>query len=374
MRMRKTSFLSTCGCAVLALSASPASATTVQDLTRIKGHEDNVLTGMGIVIGLDGTGDTHRGSLIAARPYGELLRNYGNAAITLEELAQADAFAIVQVSMEIPPTGVREGDRLDVQIGTLFNATSLEGGMLVVSPLRLPLPDAPALLPLAVARGPVVIEGASPRTAVVRGGGQMLRDIRTNPLTAAGTMGLVLDDQYAGYPVASTIASAINDEFALDELGRIAVVEDAKNIKVLVPVADRPDPSVFIATLMTIAIDPSLIQTEARIVINEQQGIILVTGNVEIAPVGITHKGLSISPITPGPGRAGGGAGGPLAGAGTTGRWTGIDTIGRQSRSATRLLDLLAALDQLMVPVAEQIAILYELKKTGALHAEIVDK
>jgi flagellar P-ring protein precursor FlgI len=143
------------------------------------------------------------------------------------------------------------------------------------------------------------------------------------------------------------------------------VVQDAKNIKVLVPAVDRADPADFIATLMTIAIDPSLIQTEARIVINEKEGIILVTGNVEIAPVGITHKGLSITSITPGPG-------GP-AGAAPSGRWAGLDTIGRQSRSATRLLDLLAALDQLMVPVEDQIAILYELRRTGALHAEIVD-
>ncbi|MHC5008836.1 MAG: flagellar basal body P-ring protein FlgI, partial [Planctomycetota bacterium] len=112
MGTRKTGLLSTCGCVVLALGASTATATTVQDLIRIKGHEDNVITGMGIVIGLNGTGDTHRGSLIAARPYGELLRNYGNAAVTLDELARADAFAIVQITMEIPPTGVREGDRL----------------------------------------------------------------------------------------------------------------------------------------------------------------------------------------------------------------------------------------------------------------------
>jgi len=365
MGTKKTGLISTFGCVVLALGASTATATTVQDLIRIKGHEDNVITGMGIVIGLNGTGDTHRGSLIAARPYGELLRNYGNAAATLDELARADAFAIVQITMEIPPTGVREGDRLDVHVGTLFNATSLEGGMLVVSPLRLPLPDAPELLPLAVARGDVMLEGENPRTGIVRDGGQMLADIRTNPVSPAGTMGLVLANQYAGYPVATTIANSINDEFALDERGRIAVVEDAKNIKVLVPAVDRANPADFIATLMTIAIDPSLIQTEARIVINEKEGIILVTGNVEIAPVGITHKGLSITSITPGPGGS--------ARAAPSGRWAGIDTIGRQSRSATRLLDLLAALDQLMVPVEDQIAILYELRRTGALHAEIMD-
>ncbi len=52
----------------------------------------------------------------------------------------------------------------------------------------------------------------------------------------------------------------------------------------------------------------------------------------------------------------------------------GLDTTGRQTRQATRLLDLLTALDQLKVPVEDQIAVIYELKKTGALHAQIVDK
>ncbi|MHC4429987.1 MAG: flagellar basal body P-ring protein FlgI, partial [Planctomycetota bacterium] len=288
-------------------------------------------------------------------------KNLGNSVAGLDELERADAFAIVQVSMEVPPAGVREGDRLDVRVNTLFNATSLEGGSLVVSPLRLPLPDSPALEPLAIARGPVVIQGTNPRGGVVRDGGQMLRDIRTDPVTQAGTLTLVVKDQYAGFPVATTISSAINDEFALEGYAQIAVVEDAKNIRVLLPAADRARPANFIAALMTIAIDSSLIQTEARIVINEKQGIILVTGNVEIAPVGITHRGLSITSITPGPAGAAGGR-----------RWAGLDTTGRDDRIATGLLDLLAALDQLMVPVEDQIAIIYELEKTGALHAEIV--
>ena len=464
MRMQAGRLLLTISSAVLALGASTATGTTIQDLVRIKGHEHNVLTGLGIVIGLDGTGDTAKRSLVAARPYAELLKNLGNAvtsldelakadayaivevtmeippagvregdrldvyvetlfnatslrggrlvvsplrlplpdsaallpmaiargavvigrsaarpyaellknlgnAVTsLDELAKADAYAIVEVTMEIPPAGVREGDRLDVYVETLFNATSLRGGRLVVSPLRLPLPDSAALLPMAIARGAVVIEGDNPRSGVVRGGGQMLSDIRTNPVTQAGTMGLVLKDSYAGYPIATTLAATINDEFALDGYAPVALVEDAKKIKVLLPAADRANPANFIAILMTIALDPSLIQTEARIVINEKQGIILITGNVEIAPVGITHKGLSITSITPLPVPT------PAQPVYSTRRWAGLDTTGRQTRQATRLLDLLTTLDQLKVPVEDQIAVIYELKKTGAPHAQIVDK
>lgn len=389
MRTTKTRFQAALGGAVVALGATAAPGSTVQDLIRIKGHEHNTLTGMGIIIGLDGTGDSSKDSFVAARPYAELLKNLGNSVSSIAELMRADAYAIVQVTMEVPATGVREGDQLDVYVDTLFNATSIRGGRLVVSPLRLPLPDSPDLVPLALSTGAVTIEGDNPRAGIVRNGGQMLRDIRTYPVTPSGTMGLVIKDQYAGYPVATTIAAAINDEFALDGLDQVAVVEDAKNIKVLVPASDRRDPANFIATLLTISIDASLIQTEARIVINEKEGIILVTGNVEIAPVGITHRGLSISSMTPGPAgidpAAAALAGGGLDRAASTAlgvpdqsqaprRWTGLDTTGRKSRTATRLLDLLAALDQLMVPVEDQIAIIYELRKTGALHAEIIGR
>ncbi len=376
MRVKKRFFRLATSAAIVALSATTAQATTIQELVRIKGHENNVLTGMGMVIGLNGTGDDSRQALLAARPYGELFRNLGNAALSIAELAEADAFAIVQVTMEVPAVGVREGDRVDVYVDTMFNATSLAGGRLVVSLLRLPLPDSNELLPMALATGKVIIQGDNPRGGVVRAGGQMLTDIRAHPVTSAGTMGLVLKDQYASFPVAITIAAAINDEFALDGLSQIAIVEDAKNIKVLVPAVERRYPANFIATLITIAIDPSLIQTEARIVINEQEGIIIVTGNVEISPVGITHKGLSISSITPGfPAQQLPGFPGAATPARTMPRrWAGLDTTGRQSRNSTRLLDLLKAFDQLMVPVDDQIAIIYELRKTGALHAEIVSE
>ena len=352
--------------AIVALCATAAYGTTIQDLVRIKGHERNVLTGMGIVIGLDGTGDDSKKSLVSARPYAQLLKNLGNSVLSLEELAKADAFAIVAVTMEIPATGVREGDRLDVYVETLFNAESLAGGRLVMSPLRLPLPDSPDLLPLAMATGTVLIEGVNPRSGVIRGGGQMLQDIRTNPITSAGTLDLVIKDQYAGYPTATMLAAAINDEFALDGYPDVAVAEDAKNVKVLLPPSERGAPANFIATLLTIHLDPSLIQMEARIVINEKQGIILVTGNVEISPVGIAHRGLSITTITPEPVAT---VQQPIY---TDRRYVGLDTTQQQTRMSTHLLDLLSALDQLKVPVEDQIAIIYELEKTGALHAQIV--
>ncbi|MHC5022833.1 MAG: flagellar basal body P-ring protein FlgI [Planctomycetota bacterium] len=363
------------GCAILALGARTACATTVQDLVRVKGHERNTLTGLGIVIGLNGTGDESSRSRLVARPYAALFRELGNPVGLSDDLTEVDSYALVQVTMSVPATGVREGDRLDVSVGTLFNATSLEGGRLVVSMLRLPLPDAPELQPLAMAEGALIVEGDNPRTAVIRRGGQMLADIRTNPVSKVGAMTLVLDDQYAGYPAATAIADAINDEWALDGYSDIAYAEDARNVKVLLPEPDRARPAPFIATLLTIPLDSSLIQTEARIVINEKQGIITFTGDITISPAGITHRGLSISSLTgAAPGGAPGGAPAPAAGPGAGQRWAGLDTTDGTSRSSTRLGELLGAFEQLQVPVEDQIAIIYELQKTGALHAEIISQ
>jgi flagellar P-ring protein precursor FlgI len=354
------------GAAVLALCAGPASATTIQDLVWVKGHERAVLTGMGIVVGLDGTGDTAKDSLVAARPFAKLLTNLGNPVDDVTELAKANAFAIVSVTMEVPPAGVRDGDRLDVTVDKLFNATSLAGGRLFVSMLRLPGPDTADSPVMAFAEGPLVVDPAAPGTATIRDGGQMLQDVRTEVVARDGTITLVLRPQYAGFPVATTLASAIDDEFSIDGFSNLSVVEDAKNIRVHVPEEDRAQPAAFIATLLLIPIDPSLIQIGARIVINERAGIITATGDVEIGPVAITHRGMRLTSL--------GGGGAPPPGVPPADRrWIGLDTTTRPGETA-RLADLLTAFDQLQVPTEDQIAILYELRKTGALHAEILSQ
>jgi len=352
---------------ILALLARTAGAANVQDLVRLKGHERNVLVGLGLVVGLPGTGDTAKDAFVAARPFARYLTNLGNPVTELEELRRADAFAIVSVTMEIPPEGVREGDRLDIFVEKLFNARSLRGGRLVVSLLRVPGPDSPDLQPMAFAEGALVIEGDDDASAVIRRGGQMLADIRTNPVASDGTVTLVLKEQYAGYPVAAMIAELVNEpidpsaHYGSTPPPRLAWVEDAKNVRVRIPDSERANPASFLAWLMQVPVDPAMIRTPSRIVINERAGIISVTGDVEIGPVGITHRGMQLT--TAGPGGAGGGS-----------IWAGLDTTGGSGRTSTRLLDLLRALEQLKVPVDDQIRIIHELRRTGALHAEIISR
>src|SRR5690606_31114667 len=166
---------------------------------------------------------------------------------------------------------------------------------------RLPLPDALDLEPLAMATGSIIVEGSNPRSGVVRGGGQLLADFRTNPVANDGSITLVLKEPYAGYPVASVMAAAINDEFVPAGYPNIARVLDARNIQVMVPDVELKDPANFIATIMTLGIDPSILRTPARVVVNQRTGSIVITGNVEISPITISHAGLSITTITPPP-------------------------------------------------------------------------
>jgi flagellar P-ring protein precursor FlgI len=367
MKHWKSLILTRCLAAIAALSASfAAHGTTLQDLVRIKGHEPVMLQGMGIVIGLPGTGDSGRDARAAARPYAQLLKELGDPVGSVDELTKADTFAIVMVSMEVPATGARDGDRLDVHVETLFNAKSIEGGRLVVSPLWLPLPGQREKPPVALASGSIVVQTENRRSGLIRGGGQLVRDFPTAVVSPSGAMTLILKEQYAGYPIAAAVADVVNTDPSLSVYSDIASVVDAQTIRVLLPPVERADPAGFIATMMTLQIDPSLIRTEARIVINEKKGIIAVTGSVQIGPVAVNAAGLTITSITPAPEPT------PDNPAVTTTQWAGLDTTSQSSRASTRLVDLLRALEQLKVPTRDQIAIIYELKKTGALHAEIV--
>ena len=355
--------------AILALSAKTAAGTTVQDLVRMKGQDRVFVQGMGLVVGLAGTGDSSKESLVAVRPLSELLKNLGNPVGSLEELIKADAYALVNVSMEIPEIGAVDGDQFDVQVETLFNATSLKGGRLVYSALRLPAPHAANPPVMAFAQGAVVLEGDDQTSGRVRDGGQMVRDIKRNPVFN-GRVELVLKNQYAGYPMAARLADIVNSTFEFSGVERLAAAENAKSVHVLVPTAERKDPAPFIAALLSTPVDPSLIEVGARIVINERTGTILVTEDVEIGPVAVSHAGLTVTSMAPEyellglepP---------PLQ---PQSAWIGVGARKNIRGLPLHLNSMLETLRQFNVPVKDQIVIIYELERSGALHAEIISE
>lgn len=348
----------------LAAAARPSGATGIQELVRLKGQGETVLQGFGLVTGLPGTGDSGK-DLVVARPLAQLLQSQGNPVGNLEELAKAKSVAIVTVTCTIGRDGARQDDTVDVFVTALNNPKGLEGGRLFLTPLRGPLPGQGVF---AIAEGPLVIEGLNTRAARVRGGARLVRDIDMRTIAPDGTITLVIQPHAAGWTTAQLLASVINDHRqGLEQRAgaEIAYAADERTVRVRIPEAELPDPANFIADILSIRFDPSLLALPAKVVVNERTGVIVVTGEVQISPVILAHNDLVITTVTPPPTPT---PDNPLV---ARDKWTAIDTTNRQSDTA-KLEDLLRAFKQLDVPVREQIAILSELYATGRLHAQLV--
>lgn len=354
-----TRVLSLAAVLVTLLTTTPAFAVQVQDLVRIKGMETNKLVGMGLVVGLSGTGDGGK-FLPAMRPLANAMSRMVDGSTIAADLRDAKNVALVSVSCTLPATGVREGDRVDVQVSSIGPAKSLAGGRLFLMPLTGPLPDSPTF---AFAEGPLVIENpASATNGVVRGGAQLTRDVLAQAIDAQGRLTLVLNDSVASWPMASNIASLVNGVVSPDGPS-VARAIDAKNVIIEVPEYERADPAAFISNILVSYVDPSQIGDGAKVVINERTGTIIVSGDVQISPVIISHRGLTITTITPEPLPT------PAAPTRSTNGFVPIDP---EKRGGARLADLLQAFNQLKVEPADRIAILKEIHRSGKLHATLV--
>ncbi|MFI4860630.1 MAG: flagellar basal body P-ring protein FlgI, partial [Phycisphaerales bacterium JB063] len=195
----------------LLLSAGPAQATKIQDLVQIQGSVENIVTGYGLVVGLDGTGDAEVRS--AYRPLVEAIGTRLDENATLDELMDSQSVALVYVQARITAEGARRGSEVsDVTIVSIGDADSLAGGVLVETVLFGPGRDADAY---AVAQGRVsVTDEENMKHAVLRGGAQMLRDLPAVSLDHNNCLHLVLNENNASWPLAVQLAQVINGLFA----------------------------------------------------------------------------------------------------------------------------------------------------------------
>jgi len=342
----------------LAVTTCAAHATAIQELVRIQGQGDTILQGFGLVMGLPGTGDSGENAMIA-KPMVALLEQQG-LPISMADLKDSKSIAIVEVTCRIPAQGARSDDRFDVTIMAINNPESLAGGQLFLTPLRGPYATHGVY---AIAEGSIEIEGANPTVGKVRKGARVIKDILAPSISSDGSLTLVIQPHIAGWTTSQLISSTINqDRIGFDDdAEEIAFALDDRTVRVRIPPAEQRDPAAFIADILSIRFDPSLLSLPARVVINEREGVIIVTDDVEISPTILAHGDLMITTISE-----------PTApGAAGTSRWATLDTTSGEERSS-KLQDLLAAFKQLDVPVNDQIAILMELHRSGSLHAELV--
>lgn len=337
------------------LGSRIAYAVKIADITRIYGQQNNVLTGIGLVYGLKGTGDGGD-YMPAMRPLQAMLEKYNNPA-TLQELSKSANVALVTVTVTLPSNGVRRGDRFDCQVTTLGAAGSLRGGQLIMTPLT----AKPGGVVYGLANGTVVIEDSStPTGGVIKGGFQSETNLSQPMIQGGRFITFIIDDAHASWGLASTMAKLINEaEAPSGEL--IAVARDPRTIEVTIPDSERQYPDSFIARIQRLPLP--LIQQEARVVINTKTSTIIVTGDVEISPVVVSYKGLTITTITPKPIPN---ERNPIPVSLTS---VPVET---GATGGAKLQDLVNALEQLRVPTDDRINIIKELHKSGKLHARLI--
>ena len=350
---------------LLALVAQLPAATTVNEIARIQGQGELELHCMGLVVGLaPGAGDSAK-DLALARPLQQVYINSGNPVL-IDDLKNAKAIAIVNVSCRIPEGGARADDRIDVQVSAFYGAKSLAGGRLFLCALQGPLPHDPVF---AIAEGPVILEGSSTTTGRVRDGARIIRDVKTGIVNDSFT--LVLRPPYAGWAAASEVAGTITQNIygkngkALAGLPQIATVLDDRSIRIDIPPTERSATAAFVGDVLSTPINITLLKLPAQVIYNEAAGRIVVTGDVEISPVAITQSDLTITTTVPPPSPT---PDNPLV---ETKTWAGIAPGAKDSDKA-RLQDLLNAFNQLKMPVKDQIGILQMLERTGKLHAKVI--
>lgn len=355
---------------VLAMSIAGSSYAEDQlmlrDICRLKGLESNTLQGLGLVVGLKGTGDgkmkpTTRALARMMQVMGSNIATDAQGLPKIEELAEANNIALVLVTAEVPQAGAQQGDTVDCTISAI-SAKSLEGGTLMLTPLLGPRADRPTVY--ALAQGKITIPNpAIPTGGTVHKGCKMEATIRNN-FVADNKITLIVDSDVSSFSIAQNIEDEINnlnrsglsglnsiDQGGSGEQLMIAQAIDPHHIEVTIPKYYRNSPVKFISLIMDVQL--RYVQNARRVVINESEGVVIVGEDVLIAPVAITHKNLTIEAR---PGQD---------------AFVGVD-IENPNQPRAKLKNLTEALNKLDVPTDDVISIIKALKAQGVLYGELV--
>ncbi|MGB0767509.1 MAG: flagellar basal body P-ring protein FlgI, partial [Phycisphaeraceae bacterium] len=191
-------------------------------------------------------------------------------------------------------------------------------------------------------------------------------DVPSMNLDRNNRITLVLQENKASWELANFIAEAINGVMVLSiDAEPIAHAVDQKNVIVQVPDEALPNLSSFITQIMGTTIDSEIASGGARVIINRAEGTIAMTRDVELSPVIISHKGMTIQIVTPEPEPD---PNNPRV------ENVPFAVIDPDNRGGTGLRQLLDALNTLNVPSEDRIAIIKEIHDLGVLHAELIYK
>jgi flagellar P-ring protein precursor FlgI len=342
--------------AILAVATPAYANLRIGDICRIKGQEENVLHGIGLVVGLRGTGDgDNKTTQRALAHYMELLgHRVGTNAQgqpMLEELKNVKNVAMVFVTVTVPPGGAQQGDNLDCTISAI-SAKSIEGGQLMLTELYGPLPGDKTVY--ALAKGLVSIDDPErPQTGRVPLGCQLERKIE-NEFIKDGKLVLVINKDHAAFQTTAHLESAINQEpdFVGSVSGQgVAKAIDQVQIEITIPAIFADSPALFASLLLDTRIYRP--QYDTRVIINERKQAVIIGADVEIGPVAVMHKNRLIQ-----------------VGDALVNEAVAFDPAADATKP--RLTALVDALNDLKVPAEDVISIIKMLKHKRALFGELI--
>jgi flagellar P-ring protein precursor FlgI len=278
-------------CAGLCVTASAA---RIRDLCEIQGARDNELVGIGLVVGLAGTGDGASAALTAQQ---HLLDRIGFEMQNAKDLSSKNS-ALVMVTATIEAFA-KEGIHTDVKVDSIGDAKSLEGGMLLMTQLK--YPGDPSETVYAVAQGAVSVGGFNADA----GGGTSTRKNHVAsgripqgatienevPSTITDGQRILLLLKKPDFSTAFSVQEAVNKVLGADT----ALALGGGTVRVTIPVNQRDELVSFIVQLQNIE---AAVDVPTRVVLNERTGTIVVGGDVMIKPCHVAHGGLTIKIVS----------------------------------------------------------------------------
>lgn len=270
------------------LAANDAQAVRIKDLASVKGVRNNQLIGYGLVVGLDGTGDGNKASF-TTQALVNMLKGMGIPVN--ENDIKVKNVAGVLVTATLPPF-VKAGQSLDVVLSSLGDASSLQGGTLVVTPLK-GLDDQI----YAIAQGPISIGGFQTAGTPAEGtqanhltvaripdGATVEREV---PVSFTGKKEITLSLNSSDFTTVSRLSAAINSYLN----GSFATAVDGATVSIQIPENMQEQQIGFIAAIENLEVNPD---STAKVVIDERTGTIVMGENVRISNLALSHGNLSI--------------------------------------------------------------------------------
>jgi flagellar P-ring protein precursor FlgI len=274
---------------LLACLALPAyAAQPLRNLVSVEGVRDNPLVGYGLVVGLNGSGDSSQVKY-SGQSVANLLKQFG---VKLPDGTEAKNrnVAAVMVSAVFPP-GYRRGQSIDVTVSSLGDAKSLRGGTLLLTQLRAADNEVYAL-----AQGNMVVGGLSatgksgssvtvntPTSGRIPNGAQVEREIGTDLATRPQVL---LRLRTPHFETATNVVNAINRRF-----GPVATTSDGTSVEVVAP-ANPTERVAFVAKLESLTVEPGI--EVPKVVFNSRTGTVVIADGLRVKAAAVTHGSLKV--------------------------------------------------------------------------------